>query len=52
MESGWEGSSSKNEMLMNYFSVDEDDLKTFDIGMAEVLTTQRIKEVGNRKIKE
>ncbi|MCJ7581458.1 MAG: ABC transporter permease [Candidatus Aminicenantes bacterium] len=35
MVSGWEGSSSKDEMLMNYFSVDEDYLKTFDIQMVE-----------------
>lgn len=33
--SGWEGSASKDEMLMNFFSVDEDYLNTFGIKMAE-----------------
>jgi putative ABC transport system permease protein len=33
--SGWEGSASKDAMLMNFFSVDEDYLKTFGIKMAE-----------------
>ena len=32
---GWEGSSSEDGMLMNFFSVDEDYLKTFGIEMAE-----------------
>jgi len=32
---GWQGSSPEDDMLMNYFSVDEDYSKTFGIEMAE-----------------
>jgi len=32
---GWEGSSAEDGMLMNFFSVDEDYIKTFGIEMAE-----------------
>ncbi len=33
--SGWEGSTSEDEMLMNFFSVDLDFIKTFGIEMVE-----------------
>jgi putative ABC transport system permease protein len=35
MINGWEGSSAEDGMLMNFFSVDEDYIKTFGIEMAE-----------------
>ncbi len=35
MVNGWEGNSSEDGMLMNFFSVDEDYIKTFGIEMAE-----------------